>query len=290
LSLDPLLQKTSNSGLAKGHISRSNRWMSQSPALFNLKSLLVFAAMILAVAPATASDKITVFAAASLKNALDDANAAWESQAGSTVVTSYAASSALATQIEAGAPADIFISADLDWMNYLQDKALIDATHAQELLGNKLVLVTSNLDAETIEISAKTDFSALLGNERLALAAVESVPAGKYAKAAFENFEQWELLKDKIASAENVRAALVLVSRGEAPYGVVYESDAKVDHSVKVIGTFPAGSHPAVIYPIGVIKGSENKAAQAYYDFLTSPAAASFFEKQGFTVLSKVGQ
>lgn len=253
-----------------------------------LKSILVIAGLSFTAAPLMANDGLTVFAAASLKNALDDANAAWEKDGKAKVTTSYAASSALAKQIESGAPANLFISADLDWMKYLQDKDLIDTAHEKELLGNKLVLISGDLNAEPLEISEKTNFTALLGDERLALAAVDSVPAGKYAKAAFEKFGQWDALKDKVASAENVRAALLLVSRGEAPYGVVYESDAKADKNVKVVGTFPAGSHPAVIYPIGITKGSDTPEAVDYYNYLTAAKAAPYFEQQGFTVLSKV--
>lgn len=264
--------------------------MLSSRALTFVKSILVATVISAAALPAHADEALTVFAAASLKNALDDANAAWQKETNATVTTSYAASSALAKQIESGAPANIFISADLDWMKYLKEKDLIGTAHERELLGNKLVLITGKLDAEAVDISEKTDFAALIGSEHIALAAVDSVPAGKYAKAAFEKFGQWDALKDKVASAENVRAALLLVSRGEAPYGVVYESDAKADKNVKVVGTFPAGSHPAIIYPIGITKGSSSASAEAYYDYLNSPKAAPFFEAQGFTVLSKVGQ
>jgi molybdate transport system substrate-binding protein len=253
------------------------------------KAFLLVAGLMVLPLSVHAQEAITVFAAASLKNALDDANAAWTKAGKGEAITSFAASSALAKQIEAGAPADIFISADLDWMSYLQSKDLVDQDHRAELLGNELVLITNDLNAKEIEISRDTDFAALLGSERLALAAVDTVPAGKYAKAAFEKFGRWDELKDKVASTENVRAALLLVSRGEAPYGVVYRSDAVADKAVKVIGTFPAGSHPAIVYPIAVIKGSKNPDASDYFNYLISPEAAQYFEQQGFTVIAKVG-
>jgi molybdate transport system substrate-binding protein len=258
-------------------------------SLSRAKAFLVIAGLLLSTIAGQAQDAVTVFAAASLKNALDNANEAWEKSGKGHAIASYAASSALAKQIEAGAPADIFISADLDWMDYLKSKDLIDHDRRAELLGNELVLITNDLDAKNIEISRDTDFAALIGNERLALAAVETVPAGKYAKAAFEKFGRWDALKDKVAATENVRSALLLVSRGETPYGVVYRSDAVADKSVKVIGTFPAGSHPAIVYPIALVNGSENPRAVDYFNYLTSLEATQYFEQQGFTVIAKVG-
>jgi molybdate transport system substrate-binding protein len=258
-------------------------------SLARAKLFLVIASLMFLPLSVQAQEPVTVFAAASLKNALDNANEAWDKSGKGKAISSFAASSALAKQIEAGAPADIFISADLDWMNFLQSKDLIDDDRRAELLGNELVLITNDLNAKEIEISQSTDFVALLRDERLALAAVDTVPAGKYAKAAFEKFGRWEALKGKVASTENVRAALLLVSRGESPYGVVYRSDAVADKTVKVIGTFPSGSHPAIVYPIAMIKGSKNPLAADYFNYLISPAAAQYFEQQGFTVIAKVG-
>ncbi|MCY1665517.1 molybdate ABC transporter substrate-binding protein [Rhizobium sp. SL86] len=236
--------------------------------------------------PAAAADKVTVFAAASMKTALDAANAAYAKQMGVQVTTSYAASSALAKQIEAGAPADVFISADRDWMNYLSERKLIRVESRIDLLGNAIVLVSARDKAKPVEIKPGFDLAGLLGPDgRLAMGAVESVPAGKYGKAALENLGIWATVSAKVAGAENVRAALALVSRGEAPYGIVYATDAAADEGVTVVATFPADTHPPIIYPAALVSQSPSKAAADYLAFLTSEQAAEFFRSQGFTVL-----
>ncbi|MDX3925701.1 MAG: molybdate ABC transporter substrate-binding protein [Shinella sp.] len=235
--------------------------------------------------PAAAQERVTVFAAASLKNALDAANAEWRKESSQETTVSYAASSALAKQIEAGAPADIFISADLAWMDYVADKKLIKEDTRSNLLGNRIVLVTSKENAGTVEIKEGFDLAGLLGDGRLAMGAVDSVPAGKYGKAALEKLGVWPSVEEKVAGAESVRAALALVSRGEAPYGIVYQTDAAADPGVAVVGTFPEDSHPPIIYPIAVLAESKSADAAAYLDFLKSDKAAAFFEKQGFTIL-----
>ncbi|TCL73026.1 molybdate ABC transporter substrate-binding protein [Rhizobium sp. BK251] len=235
--------------------------------------------------PAAAAEKVTIFAAASLKNALDAVNAEWQKESGKETTTSYAASSALAKQIEGGAPADIFISADLDWMKYLSDKKLIKAGTESNLLGNRIVLVATKDAAKPVDIKQGFDLAALLGDGRLAMGAVDSVPAGKYGKAALEKLGVWSSVEKKVAGAESVRAALALVSRGEAPYGIVYQTDAAADAGVTVVGTFPADSHPPIIYPIAITAESKNPEAAAYLDFVKSAKAVPFFEKQGFTVL-----
>lgn len=235
----------------------------------------------ISVLPAVAQEKLTVFAAASMKNALDNANKAW----GQEVTVSYAASSALAKQIENGAPADIFISADLDWMKYLSDKKLVKEDTKTNWLGNRIVLVAPKDAAMPVEIKPGFDLAALLKGERLAMGEPKSVPAGKYGKAALETLGVWSSVESSVASAESVRAALTLVSRGEAPYGIVYQTDAAADPGVAVAGTFPEDSHPAIIYPIAVLSGSKSPQAAAYLDFLTSAKAAPFFKKEGFTVL-----
>lgn len=244
-----------------------------------------FLAMAIAVPPALAAEKITVFAAASMKTALDAANAAYTKSTGNTVTVSYAASSALAKQIEAGAPADIFISADLDWMDYLTRKDLVKTQTRKNLLGNRIVLVAPKGSAKPIEIKPGFDLSSLLGDGRLAMGSVDSVPAGKYGKAALEKLGVWDSVSAKVAGAENVRAALALVSREEAPYGIVYQTDAAADPGVAIVGTFPQDSHPPIIYPAAQIAGSKNTAAADYLKFLESPDAASFFTSQGFTVI-----
>ncbi|MDE3816578.1 molybdate ABC transporter substrate-binding protein [Sinorhizobium meliloti] len=238
-----------------------------------------------AFAPAQAAEKVTVFAAASLKNALDAINGEWLKQTGKEAIVSYAASSALAKQIEQGAPADVFISADLAWMDYLADKKLIKADTRSNLLGNRIVLVSGKSDAPAVEIEPGLDLAGLLGDGRLAMGAVDSVPAGKYGKAALEKLGLWPNVSGKVAGAESVRAALLLVSRGEAPYGIVYRTDAAADANVKVVGTFPEDSHPPIIYPVAITADSRNADAAAYLEFVRSPEAAALFQAEGFTVL-----
>ncbi|MQX92686.1 molybdate ABC transporter substrate-binding protein [Sinorhizobium meliloti] len=238
-----------------------------------------------AFAPAQAAEKVTVFAAASLKNALDAINGEWLKQTGKEAIVSYAASSALAKQIEQGAPADVFISADLAWMDYLADKKLIKADTRSNLLGNHIVLVSGKSDAPAVEIEPGLDLAGLLGDGRLAMGAVDSVPAGKYGKAALEKLGLWPNVAGKVAGAESVRAALLLVSRGEAPYGIVYRTDAAADANVKVVGTFPEDSHPPIIYPVAITADSRNADAAAYLEFVRSPEAAALFQAEGFTVL-----
>nr|WP_153313066.1 molybdate ABC transporter substrate-binding protein [Sinorhizobium meliloti] len=238
-----------------------------------------------AFAPAQAAEKVTVFAAASLKNALDAINGEWLKQTGKEAIVSYAASSALAKQIEQGAPADVFISADLAWMDYLADKKLIKSDTRSNLLGNRIVLVSGKSDAPAVEIEPGLDLAGLLGDGLLAMGAVDSVPAGKYGKAALEKLGLWPNVAGKVAGAESVRAALLLVSRGEAPYGIVYRTDAAADANVKVVGTFPEDSHPPIIYPVAITADSRNADAAAYLEFVRSPEAAALFQAEGFTVL-----
>lgn len=236
-------------------------------------------------APAFAQDKVTIFAAASMKNALDAANAEWAKETNNEATVSYAASSALAKQIEAGAPADLFISADLAWMDYVAGKKLIKEDTRTNLLGNRLVLVAPADKATPVDIKQGFDLAKLVGDGKLAMGAVDSVPAGKYGKAALEKLGIWSSVEGKVAGAESVRAALVLVSRGEAPYGIVYQTDAAADQGVKVVGTFPQDSHDPIIYPVAILSESKSPAAAAYLEFLKSAKAAPFFEKQGFTIL-----
>ncbi|MDX3972647.1 molybdate ABC transporter substrate-binding protein [Shinella sp.] len=243
-----------------------------------------FAAFPLAL-PAAAAEKVTVFAAASLKNALDAANAAWSKETGNETTVSYAASSALAKQIEAAAPADLFISADLAWMDYVAEKKLVKDDTRVNLLGNRIVLVAPKDKASTVEIKAGFDLAGLVGDGKLAMGAVETVPAGKYGKAALEKLGVWSSVEGKVAGAESVRAALALVSRGEAPYGIVYQTDAAADPGVAIVGTFPEDSHPPIIYPVAILNESKSAAAAAYLDFLKSEKAAPFFTEQGFTIL-----
>jgi len=253
--------------------------------------LAAFAAAIAVAAlpqAAVAQEKsITVFAAASLKNALDEVDSLFTKQSGIKVVASSAASSSLMKQIEQGAPADVFLSGDIDWMDYGIKHNLIKNDTRKDLLGNRLVLIApKDSKIGNVTIAPGLDLAALVGSGRIATGDVRAVPAGLYAKAALEKLGIWPSVESKIAMAENVRAALVLVARGEAPLGIVYETDAKVDPSVRIIGVFPEDSHPPIIYPVAMTKDAKPDAAQ-YLAFLTTPEAKTVFERYGFRVLGK---
>jgi molybdate transport system substrate-binding protein len=237
---------------------------------------------------AQARENVMIFAAASLKNALDEIAATWSKDTGKPAPRiSYAASPALAKQLEQGAPADLFISADLDWMDYAAGKNLIKADSRFNLLGNKIVLIVPK-DSKTTTLAIKgVDLAAALAGGRLSMANVEAVPAGKYGKAALEKLGAWNSVKDSIAQAENVRAALLLVARGEAPLGIVYSTDAASDPNIRIVATLPEDSHPPIIYPAALTKESKSADAKAFLDFLRSAKARASFEKQGFTVLVK---
>ena len=236
--------------------------------------------------PAAAQDKtITVFAAASMKNALDDINAAFLKATGTKVTASYAASSALARQLEQGAPADIFASADLEWMDYSAGKKTIRDDTRVNLLGNRLVLIApKDSRIEQVAIAPGIDLAKLVGDGRIATGEVNSVPVGKYAKSALEKLGLWASVQNKFAMADNVRAALALVARGEAVLGIVYETDAKVEKGVKIVGAFPADSHPPIVYPVAATANAKPEAA-AYLAFLRSGIAKAVFEQYGFTFL-----
>lgn len=246
------------------------------------------ACLFLLAGPASAAEPTTVFAAASLKNALDAAGQAFTAESGLPVRASYAASSALARQIEQGAPADLFASADLEWMDYLAARKLIRPETRVNLLANRLVVVAPK-DARVTEAAFTPDwFLRTLGPDgRLATGEVSSVPIGKYAKAAFEKLGLWAQVQPRLAQADNVRAALALVSRGEAPLGVVYESDAKSDPGVKVVGVFPEGSHPPVVYPFALTVEAKGDGGARFLTYLRSKAARRFFEAQGFTMIGE---
>jgi molybdate transport system substrate-binding protein len=241
----------------------------------------ILALGVLAFAEAAAADAVTVFAAASLKEALDENAKAYEAKSGDRVVISYAASPALAKQIEAGAPADLFISADLDWMDYLEQRRLIKPGTRRNLLRNRLALVAPASSRVSVDIGPRFPLARLLGDGRLAMANPDAVPAGKYAKASLEALGVWKDVQSKVASAENVRAALVLVSRGEVPLGIVYRTDAAADSRVRVVGLFPENTHPPIIYPIAAT-ASGKPAARAFLNWLSEPQARMIFEKHGF--------
>jgi molybdate transport system substrate-binding protein len=250
---------------------------------------LLFAVFALNGGASAQARDVVVFAAASLKNALDDAGAAWMRDTGRRVVVSYAASNALAKQIEAGAPADLFFSADLDWMDYLASKSLIRPESRVGLLGNSLVLVAPKGSTIQVVLEPGIDLASILGSGRLAMGHVGAVPAGKYGKAALEHLGAWEGVKDRIAQADNVRAALLLVSRGEAPLGIVYRTDAVSDPNVTIAATFSTGSHPPIVYPVALTRASMNPDAASFLEFLRSVQAKPLFENQGFTVINTAG-
>jgi molybdate transport system substrate-binding protein len=229
---------------------------------------------------------IIVFAAASLKNALDEVNAAFTKASGIKVAASYAASSALMKQIENGAPADVFMSADIDWMEYGAHHAVIKEATRVDLLGNRLVLIApKDSKLGSLKIASGFDLAKLAGDGRIVTGDVRAVPVGKYAKAALEKLGAWAAAEPKFAMTENARAALTLVARGEAALGIVYETDAKAEPNVKIIGVFPAESHPAIVYPVA-LTATAKPDADRYLAFLRSPAAKAAFEAHGFTFLA----
>ncbi len=250
------------------------------------RAALALLAALLPLRAAAQPRGVLVFAAASLKDALDDVAAQYQRASGKRVAISYAASSALARQIEAGAPADAFISADLDWMDYLAQRNLIRADTRTNLLGNRLVLVTPASNAASVTIEPGFPLARLIGDGRLAMADTAAVPAGRYGKAALEALGVWPSVASRLAQAENVRAALLLVSRGEAPLGIVYQTDAAADRAVRIAGVFPESTHPPIIYPVALTAASANPDAPAWLAHLRAADARSAFERQGFTVLA----
>lgn len=257
--------------------------------MYSIKYIVGFlaTALIVLTMPAAAQTQagVLIFAAASLKEALDGIAPRWQRETGKKAVISYAASSALARQIEQGAPAHIFISADLDWMDYLANKKLIRSDTRTNLLGNRIVLIAPRSSTATVALEPGFPLAALLGDGRLAMADVRAVPAGKYGKAALEKLGVWNSVADRVVQAENVRVALILVARGEAPLGVVYRTDAAVDRDVKVIGTFPEDSHPPILYPIAMTAGADHPDASTLLAYIKSQAAGPMFAAAGFTVL-----
>jgi len=236
---------------------------------------------ILVFAGAAAADSVTVFAAASLRDALDENAKAYQAKANNRIVVSYGASPALAKQIESGAPADLFISADLDWMDYLEQRRLMKPESRKNLLRNRLVLIAPADSRVSVNIAPGFPLARLLGDGRLAMANPDAVPAGKYGKASLEALGVWKDVEKKVASAENVRAALVFVSRGEAPFGIVYRTDAAADSRVRVVGLFPENTHPPIVYPIA-LTATGKPAAEAFLMWLSQAEARAIFEKHGF--------
>ena len=243
----------------------------------------------LAVSPVMAkADEVLVFAAASLKTALDQVADDWRLRTGKSVTISYAGSSQLARQIEQGAPADIFISASVQWMDYLDQAKLIDPKSRTDLLGNTLVLIAHGSAAAAMKLDTDLDLAGLLGDEKLAMALVDSVPAGVYGKAVLTSLGLWDAVAPKVAQTDNVRAALALVASGEAPYGIVYATDAVAEDDVSVVGTFAEETHDPIIYPAAMLSASDAD-TQAFFDELMTPHSAEVFKAQGFKPLFRQG-
>jgi molybdate transport system substrate-binding protein len=249
-----------------------------------LRIAALLASIVAMSGPACAAE-LTVFAAVSLKDALDEQVRGFEPAAKHGIVVSYGASPALVKQIENGAPADLLISADLDWMDYAAARKLIVADSRVNLLGNRLVLIAPASSSASVRIAPNFPLAALLENDRLAIADPDSVPAGKYAKAALESLGVWAGVAPKLARAENVRAALAFVSRGEVPFGIVYRTDAWVDKKVRVVGEFPPSSHPPIVYPAALTVAGRSAIRAQFLSYLRSGAARPVWERHGFAAL-----
>ncbi|HSQ03955.1 MAG TPA: molybdate ABC transporter substrate-binding protein [Burkholderiales bacterium] len=228
------------------------------------------------------AQNLTVFAAASLKDALDEVNAAYRRRGAERIAIAYAGSAALAKQIENGAPADIFISADRNWMDDIEKRHYVKDAARVDLLRNEIVLIAPAASTVTLKIERGFPLVQALGNGRLAMADPDSVPAGRYGKAALESLGVWPSVAGRIARAENVRAALLFVSRGEAPLGIVYRTDALADRRVRIVAVFPPDTHPPIVYPAALLTSGKGAGAAAFYDYLRSPAASEIFRKHGF--------
>lgn len=253
------------------------------------RAWITLAALVVSVqpAPAQVQKPAVVFAASSLQTALDAVAADWQKSTGRKVAFSYAASSALARQLEHGAPADLFASADLDWMDWAEQRKLIRPGTRWSLLGNALVLIAQKSDTVDLKIEPGFALAAAIGTSRIATGNPQSVPAGKYAKAALSALGVWDQVGPRIAGTDNVRAALTLVARGEAKFGIVYRTDANSDPDVRIVDTFPAHTHPPIVYPFAVTSNSAHPDAEAFLIYLSTPSAARIFEANGFSLLKK---
>ena len=234
--------------------------------------------------PGQAADSVMVFAAASTTNAVTDIGALFVKKNIGRFVPSFASSSTLAKQIEKGAPANVFLSANEKWMNYLEEKKLIDPSSRFDLLGNRIALIAPADSDVKVKIAPDFDLAKILDDGKLAMGDPDHVPAGIYGKQALEKLGVWDNVKDKVVRAKDVRSALVLVERGEAPLGVVYTTDAAITDKVKIVGIFPEDSHPPIVYPVALVAGNENPTARSFLEFLKTPEAKAVFEKYGFTV------
>lgn len=249
-----------------------------------MRNLPILAGFLIGWTLPAQAEQVSVFAAASMKTALDAVAAEFTESTGNEVIISYAGSNALAKQIIDGAPADIFISANVGWMDEVEKAGALLENSRKDLLGNRLVLIAHE-QMEPVEIGSELDLMAMLGDEKLAMALVDAVPAGQYGKAALEKLGLWEGVAPSVAQADNVRAALALVATGEAPFGIVYATDAKAESAVHEIGAFPEDSYPAIVYPAAVLNEARDAADQEFFEMLSSDESAAIFQQQGFTVL-----
>ncbi|MBU1194435.1 MAG: molybdate ABC transporter substrate-binding protein [Proteobacteria bacterium] len=251
-------------------------------ALYMMIVFLVFGGAF--PAKAESSGKILVFAAASTTNAIEDIARLFSQQNAIRVVTSFASSSTLAKQIEAGAPADIFISANPEWMDFLEDKGLIKTHTRHDLLGNRVVLIAPAASEVKIDIHPGFKLAQILGKEKIAMGDPDHVPAGIYGRQALKFLGVWEDIQSGIVRAKDVRTALVFVERAEVPLGLVYATDAAISQKVRVVGVFPENSHPEITYPAALVKSAHSEVALKFFDFLKSSEAKAVFKKYGFFV------
>lgn len=232
----------------------------------------------------TTSPPLLVYAAASLTNVLEELGTAYQSSSGQAVKFSFTSSATLARQIEAGAKADVFVSADSEWMDYLHNRQLINTRTRRNLLSNRLVLIAPADSQLQLRIATGFALASALGKGRLSIGDPDSVPAGKYARSALTSLGVWNDVADKVVRGDSVRTALVFVERGEAPLGIVYETDALIDKQVRIVDYFPASSHTSIVYPIA-LTASASSGADKFIDFLRGSAGEAAFRKYGFTVL-----
>ncbi len=252
-----------------------------------IRQALAIGAAVALGAGAAPAERVTVFAAASLTDAMAGIEAGFEAATGHDLVVSLAGSSALARQIQMGAPADVFVSANPGWMDALEADGLIAPGTRRDLLTNSIVLIAADPDAAPVGIGPGLDLAGLIGEGRLAMALVDAVPAGIYGRAALERLGLWETVAPRVAQADNVRAALAFVATGEAPYGIVYATDAAAEDDVTVIGTFPPDTHPPILYPAAALAGRDTPPVRAFLDYLGGAEAREAFAAQGFGVVAE---
>ena len=253
--------------------------------MFRVAAFVTVLGLSMGAAMPASGTEVTVFAAASLKEAMDEQAKRFEADTGNKVIVSYGGSNALARQIQAGAPADVFISADLDWVDYVERRALLVSGSRVNLLRNELVLIAPASSNAALRIAPGFALATALRNEKLAMANPDSVPAGKYGKSALESLGVWKSVEKQVVRTDNVRAALVLVARREAAFGIVYKTDALAERGVRIVDTFPEATHAPIVYPAAVVAPGRSPAAKALLDFLRSGAARPIWEKYGFAPL-----